>query len=125
MAMPRYMARLPYGNGKSNIKVDEFHFEEFELSEDGENQEMPNSKFCWSNAAYALAERVTESFFVWGWTTAIRGVENGGLVRELPLYKYTSARGDTGSLPNRIGSRLRTRIRSQQPRYVPTTVLSR
>jgi type VI secretion system protein ImpC len=95
MAMPRYMARLPYGNGKSNIKVDDFHFEEFELSEDGENQEQPNSKFCWSNAAYALAERVTESFFVWGWTTAIRGVENGGLVRELPLYKYTSARGDT------------------------------
>ena len=95
MAMPRTMSRLPYGNGKSNEKVKEFRFEELPLGEDEENIEAPHSSFCWSNAAYALGERITESFFVWGWTTSIRGVENGGCVRDLPLYKYVSPNGDT------------------------------
>ena len=95
MTMPRTLARLPFGNGESNTKIKEFHFEEFPLGEKGENIEVPHSKFCWSNSAFALGERITESFFVWGWTTAIRGVENGGLVRDLPLYKYVSPKGDT------------------------------
>ena len=110
LAMPRYMSRLPYGKGISNTAVKEFDFEELALpstDEDGndvlrfkrdpgvDNIEVSQNQFCWSNAAYALAERITESFFVWGWTTSIRGVENGGLVRDLPLYKYKSPAGDT------------------------------
>jgi len=95
MAMPRTLARLPYGHGNSNIPVKEFRYEELPLGEMGENIEALHESFCWSSAAYGLAERITESFFVWGWTTSIRGVENGGIVRNLPLYKYIASNGDT------------------------------
>lgn len=93
MAMPRTMARLPYGQQHDQIK--EFDFEEFSLGEADEAIEQAHEKFCWSNAAYALAERITEAFFVWGWTTAIRGVEGGGMMHDLPIYKYKSPDGDT------------------------------
>jgi type VI secretion system protein ImpC len=43
-----------------------------------------HSKLLWGNAAYALAVRVAEAFRVYGWCAAIRGVEGGGLVTDLP-----------------------------------------
>jgi type VI secretion system protein ImpC len=49
----------------------------------------------WGNAAWTLAERITNAFSLYGWTAAIRGVEGGGLVEGLPLYSYTSDAGTT------------------------------
>lgn len=89
MAMPRVMGRLPYGAQTSKTK--EFNFEEVKLGPDGELIEVPHDQFSWFNAAYAVAERITNAFWTYGWTSAIRGEFNGGKVDSLPLYVYNHA----------------------------------
>lgn len=86
LLMPRVLMRQPYGS--KTIPVDAFNYEE---KVDGET----NGKFCWGNPAYILAERITKAFALYGWTAAIRGVEGGGLVENLPVYTFKTDRGDT------------------------------
>jgi type VI secretion system protein ImpC len=50
--------------------------------------------YCWGNAAYALAERITNAFALYKWTAAIRGVEGGGLVEGLPALNFRTKEGD-------------------------------
>ncbi|MEQ9885875.1 type VI secretion system contractile sheath large subunit [Pectobacterium zantedeschiae] len=84
MMMPRFLARLPYGI-RTN-PVDHFDFEE---QTDGSN----HSNYTWSNAAYAMAANINRSFKEYGWCTAIRGVESGGAVENLPCHTFPSDDG--------------------------------
>ncbi|EOT1171892.1 type VI secretion system contractile sheath large subunit [Cronobacter dublinensis] len=84
LAMPRFLARLPYGI-RTN-PVDEFHFEE---TTDGTD----HSKYVWSNAAYAMAVNINRSFKEYGWCTLIRGVESGGVVEGLPCHTFPTDDG--------------------------------
>lgn len=85
LLMPRVLMRQPYG--AKTVPVDAFNYEE---KVDGET----NAKFCWGNPAYVMAERIAKAFALYGWTAAIRGVEGGGLVENLPVYTFKTARGD-------------------------------
>lgn len=85
LVLPRVLTRLPYG-AKTN-PVGGINFEE---DVDGKD----NSKFCWSNAAYALGARITNAHAKYHWTAAIRGVEGGGLVTDLPAYTFKTTDGD-------------------------------
>jgi type VI secretion system protein ImpC len=85
LTMPHVLMRLPYGANTN--PVEGFDYEE---SVDGTD----NTKFCWGNAAYALAQNITTAFSLYGWTAAIRGVEGGGLVSDLPAYTFKTADGD-------------------------------
>jgi type VI secretion system protein ImpC len=84
LCMPRFLARLPYG--EKTEPVDEFHFEE-------DVEGADSSKFCWANAAYAMATNITRSFKLYGWTTRIRGIESGGAVEGLPSYTFPTDDG--------------------------------
>lgn len=84
LAMPRFLARLPYGI-KTN-PVDNFNFEE---TTDGAD----HSKYVWSNAAYAMAVNINRSFKRYGWCTLIRGVESGGVVEGLPCHTFPTDDG--------------------------------
>jgi len=84
LAMPRFLSRVPYGAKTS--PVEEFDFEE----ETGGGE---HSKYTWSNAAYAMAVNVNRAFKQYGWCTAIRGVESGGAVEELPVHTFPSDDG--------------------------------
>jgi len=84
LALPRFLARLPYG-ARTN-PVEEFDFEE----ETGGGE---HGKYTWANAAYAMAVNVNRSFKNYGWCTAIRGVESGGLVEGLPVHTFPSEDG--------------------------------
>ena len=84
LAMPRYLSRLPYG-AKTN-PVDEFDFEE-------ETSGGDHGKYCWANAAYAMAVNINRSFKYYGWCTSIRGVESGGSVENLPAHTFPSDDG--------------------------------
>ena len=84
LAMPRFLARLPYG-AKTN-PVEEFEFEE-------ETGGGDHSKYTWTNAAYAMATNITRSFKAFGWCTSIRGVESGGAVEGLPVHTFPSDDG--------------------------------
>jgi type VI secretion system protein ImpC len=77
--------RLPYG--PNTVPVDGMNFVEDVSGTD-------NTKFCWGNTAYALGQRITNAFFLYNWTAAIRGVEGGGLVEGLPAYTFKTTEGD-------------------------------
>ena len=84
LAMPRFLARLPYG-AKTN-PVDAFNFEEDTAGAD-------HGRYTWSNAAYAMATNITRSFKLYGWCSRIRGVESGGAVEGLPVHTFPTDDG--------------------------------
>ncbi len=84
LAMPRFLARLPYG-AKTN-PVEEFDFEEDTAGAD-------SNKYAWANAAYAMAININRSFKMYGWCSRIRGIESGGAVEGLPTHTFPTDDG--------------------------------
>lgn len=84
LAMPRFLARMPYGINTN--PVDEFSFEE---QTDGAD----HKKYVWTNAVYAMAVNINRSFKNYGWCTMIRGVESGGTVDNLPCHTFPTDDG--------------------------------
>ena len=84
LAMPRTLARLPYG--ASTDPVEEFDFEEDTSGAD-------SSKYTWQNAAYAMAVNINRSFKEYGWCSRIRGIESGGAVEGLPVHAFPTDDG--------------------------------
>ena len=77
LAMPRFLARIPYG-ARTN-PVEAFNFEEDTGSAD-------HGRYTWANAAYAMATNINRSFKEFGWCSRIRGIESGGAVTNLPTH---------------------------------------
>jgi len=84
LAMPRFLARLPYG-AKTN-PVEDFNFEE-------ETDSGSHNRYNWANAAYAMSVNITRAFKLYGWCTTIRGVESGGAVPNLPVHAFPTDDG--------------------------------
>lgn len=92
LAMPRVLARLPYG---ANTKpVEAFDYEEVELGTGNKAKSTPHDQYCWMNAAYVMGTKLTDAFAKFGFCTAIRGAENGGKVEGLPAHVFQSDDGD-------------------------------
>lgn len=85
LTLPRTLARLPYG--KETVPTETFNFQEDVTGRD-------HSRYLWSNAAYSFGTRLTESFAMYQWCAAIRGVEGGGLVQGLPTHTFQTDEGD-------------------------------
>jgi len=92
LTMPRVLARVPYG--AATKPIDEFALEEAPKDAKGNERPMEHAHYCWMNSAYALGVRLTESFALSGFCTAIRGMENGGKVEGLPTHTFLSDDGD-------------------------------
>lgn len=90
--LPRVLSRLPYGS--ETLPVDAFNFEETPVQNGKPTAPLPHDDYCWMNAAYVLGSRLTDAFAQYGWTTAIRGAEGGGKVRDLPLHVFKTDEGD-------------------------------
>ena len=114
LAMPRFLARLPYG-AKTN-PVEAFNFEEDTAGGD-------HGKYSWANSAYAMATNINRSFKLYGWCTRIRGVESGGAVEGLPVAHLPHRRRwrghevpdrdrhhATGARPNSLEERLHAAV---------------
>jgi type VI secretion system protein ImpC len=84
LAMPRFLARLPYG--AKTDPVADFDFEEITGAAD-------HSKYTWANSAYAMAVNITRSFKLYGWCSRIRGIESGGAVESLPVHTFPTDDG--------------------------------
>jgi type VI secretion system protein ImpC len=84
LAMPRFLARQPYG-AKTN-PVEEFDFEE-------DTAGAGSEKYGWANAAYAMAVNINRSFKMYGWCSRIRGIESGGSVEGLPTHSFPTDDG--------------------------------
>jgi len=85
LCLPRTLGRLPYG--KDTKPVEAFNYEEHVDGSD-------HSKYLWTNAAYSLAARMTNSFSQYGMCVAMRGVKGGGLVTGLPVHNFHTDLGD-------------------------------
>ncbi len=86
LTLPRFLGRLPY-NPKDGLTTEGFTFVE---DTDGTHHD----KYLWVNAAYAFAARLTSAFEQYGWCAAIRGVEGGGLVEDLPTHTFKTDDGE-------------------------------
>lgn len=86
LTLPRFLGRLPY-NPKDGITTEGFNFVE---EVDGED----HSKYLWVNTAFAMGARLTAAFESYGWCAAIRGVEGGGLVEDLPTHTFKTDEGE-------------------------------
>lgn len=84
LAMPRFLARLPYGAKTSPVEA--FDFEEDTGAAD-------HSRYTWANAAYAMAVNINRSFKLYGWCSRIRGIESGGAVEGLPVHTFPTDDG--------------------------------
>lgn len=85
LTLPRVLARAPFGPNGNPVK--DVNFVE---DTDGTNSE----DFVWSNSCWYFASRITAAFSTYGWTAAIRGVEGGGLVENLPAVNFKTSSGD-------------------------------
>ena len=95
IAMPRFLARRPYG-AKSD-PVEEFDFEEQTGGSDA-------SKYSWANAAYGMAVNINRSFKTYGWCSRIRGIESGGAIEGLPTHTFPTDDGGVDmTCPTDIG----------------------
>jgi type VI secretion system protein ImpC len=86
LTLPRFLGRLPYNPADGAI-TDGFNFVE---DVDGTDHQ----KYLWCNAAYAFASKLTGAFEDYGWCAAIRGVEGGGLVEDLPTHTFKTDEGE-------------------------------
>jgi type VI secretion system protein ImpC len=84
LAMPRFLARLPYG--AKTVPLEEFSFEE-------DTEGADHNKYTWSNAAYAMGVNITRAFKTYGWCARIRGTESGGIVEGLPVHSFPTDDG--------------------------------
>jgi len=86
LTLPRFLGRLPF-NPKDGLTTEGFNFEE---RVDGQD----HAKYLWVNTAFAFAARLTSAFEQYGWCAAIRGVEGGGLVEDLPTHTFKTDEGE-------------------------------
>ncbi len=86
LTLPRFLGRLPY-NPKDGTTVEGFNYVE---EVDGSNHD----KYLWCNTAYAFGARLTKAFEDFGWCAAIRGVEGGGLVEDMPTHTFRTDDGE-------------------------------
>lgn len=86
LTLPRFLGRLPY-NPKDGTVVEGFNFVE---QVDGTDHQ----RYLWVNTAYAFGARLTAAFENHGWCAAIRGVEGGGLVEDLPTHTFKTDDGE-------------------------------
>lgn len=86
LTLPRFLGRLPF-NPRDGATVEGFNFVE---DVDGTD----HAKYLWCNAAYALGTKLTKAFDDFGWCAAIRGVEGGGLVEDLPTHTFKTDEGE-------------------------------
>jgi type VI secretion system protein ImpC len=84
LAMPRFLARQPYG--AKTDPVDEFDFEE-------DTEGADSSKYAWANSAYAMGVNINKAFKLYGWCSRIRGIESGGAVEDLPTHTFPTDDG--------------------------------
>ena len=85
LTIPHVLGREPYSSATKPTET--FRFEE---DVDGTD----HKKYLWTNAAYSLGTRLTESFAMHGWCVTIRGVEGGGLVQDLPTHTFETDDGE-------------------------------
>ena len=86
LTLPRFLGRLPF-HPADGATTEGFNFVE-------EVDGTDHQKYLWCNASYAFGTKLTKAFDDFGWCAAIRGVEGGGLVEDLPTHTFKTDEGE-------------------------------
>ncbi|MES2118099.1 MAG: type VI secretion system contractile sheath large subunit [Pseudomonadota bacterium] len=86
LTLPRFLGRMPFHPADGQTT------EGFNYVEDVDGSD--HQKYLWCNAAYAFGTKLTKAFEDFGWCAAIRGVEGGGLVEDLPTHTFKTDEGE-------------------------------
>jgi type VI secretion system protein ImpC len=92
LVLPRFLLRLPFGPDTAPAKS--FNFKEDVSDSD--------TDFCWGNAAFAFASRLTDSFAKYRWCANIIGPQGGGAVEDLPLFQYQAMGEVQTKIPTQV-----------------------
>lgn len=113
LAMPRFLARLPYG--AKTVPLEEFDFEE-------DTEGADHSKYTWANSAYAMATNITRSFKMYGWCACIRGTESGGIIEGLPVHTFPTDDGGVDmKCPTEIAITMRREAELAKNGFMPVS----
>lgn len=93
LTLPRVLARLPYG--PETVPVRSFNYVEDVKGPD-------HDRYLWSNASFAFAANMVQSFVNNGWCVQIRGPQAGGLVEDLPIHLYDLGTGNQVKIPTEV-----------------------
>jgi type VI secretion system protein ImpC len=93
LTMPRVLARLPYGPDTTPVRA--FNYTEGVKGPD-------HSRYLWTNAAFAFAANMVQSFVKNGWCVQVRGPQAGGLVEDLPIHLYDLGTGNQAKIPTEV-----------------------
>jgi type VI secretion system protein ImpC len=92
LALPRFLLRLPYGEETNPVR--NFNYQEYVTDS--------HKRYCWGNAAFAFATRLSESFSNFRWCANIIGPQGGGAVHELPLHQYQALGAIQTKIPTEV-----------------------
>jgi type VI secretion system protein ImpC len=87
LALPRFLARSPFGQGEHKLACPEIEFEE-DLTA-GEAAEL-----VWANPAYLCGVIAARAFDRYRWFAHTIGIESGGEIEGLPGYPGVNVYGD-------------------------------
>jgi type VI secretion system protein ImpC len=80
LALPRFLARLPYGPDNQVVG--------FAFAEDCDGSD--HSKYLWANSSFAMGANITQAYKFYGWCSCIRGKKAGGEVSGLKVHTFES-----------------------------------
>lgn len=92
LAMPRFLLRAPYKAEEGQVRT--FNYEE--------DVSASHEQYCWGNAAFAMATRLSESFAKYRWCPNIIGPQAGGAVHDLPIHTYEAMGETKAKIPTEI-----------------------
>ncbi|MCM0082094.1 type VI secretion system contractile sheath large subunit [Geomonas sp. Red32] len=112
LTLPRFLLRLPYGEESNPVKN-----AGYEEGVTGSHQ-----RYCWGNAAFAFATRLTESFANFRWCANIIGPQGGGTVDDLPLHHYQSMGALQSKIPTEVLVSERREFELAEEGFIPLTM---
>jgi type VI secretion system protein ImpC len=92
LTLPKFLLRLPYG--PETIPTKSFHYTEEAVDDERD--------FCWGNAAFAFASRLTNAFAQYRWCANVIGPQGGGTVEDLPLFQYEAMGAIQNKIPTQV-----------------------
>lgn len=110
--MPRFLSRLPYDSIENPIKT--FNYNE---GIDGNH-----NNYLWSNVAFLMASKVTDSFAKYRWCPNIIGPQSGGTVEDLPVHLFESFGQLQAKIPTEVLITDRKEFELADEGFIPLTM---
>ena len=112
LTMPRFLSRLPYDTIENPVKT--FNYNE---GIDGNH-----NNYLWSNVAFLMASKVTESFAKYRWCPNIIGPQSGGTVEDLPVHLFESFGQLQAKIPTEVLITDRKEFELADEGFIPLTM---